>query len=157
MKTSVKWIVASILALVGAGGALLAIHPAFFFGDPGTCVTVPSGKIDDKAVIRARVQARWDALIKLDMEKVYRFATPAYRDTYDLVHLNNQYGAQIERTRIDILEINIPQDDPDTADVRLNLYFIAAGVSGGSVYRGESYEKETWVRRIGCWWYVEPR
>jgi uncharacterized protein YchJ len=120
-------------------------------------VTDPSAKIDDQAVIRSRVQARWDALIKLDMEKVYGFATPAYRDTYDLVHLHNQYGAQVERTGIEIFDIKLQESDPDTADVRLNLYFNSGGALPGSISPGVSYEKETWVRRKGCWWYVETR
>lgn len=157
MKTSVKWAVASIALLVGGGAGLVAIYPSFFFGYPDVCVSNPFGEADHQAVIRSRVQARWDALIKLDMEKVYRFATPTYRKTYDLDHLNNQYAAQINRKSIQILAINIPKDDPDTAQVQLWLFFTSKGFSAGSIYQGESYEKETWVRRNGCWWYVEAR
>ena len=157
MKASVKWSIATILFLIIAGFGLLKIFPSFFLGNSENCGGALSGVTDDQSVIRNRVTERWDALMNLDMEKVYSFATPAYRETYDLIHLNNQYGAQIKRTGIEILETNILVDDPNTADVRLNLYFVTEGAAAGSVYNGSSYERETWVKRNGCWWYVERR
>ncbi len=106
--------------------------------------------------VRERVQARWDAIIAMDYDKVYTFATPTYRATYGLDHYRNQYAVQIIKESIELISITIPEDDPDTAFVRLNLTFVATSVPSGR-YEGQALVHETWVRRDGQWWFVEPR
>lgn len=149
MRFFLKWFVAPTIFVIAVVAAL-TLRPSFFFYSPDTCLVEDR---DDKAAIKRRAEARWDALINLDMAKVYSFATPAYRKTFDLKHLSNQYGAQVKRTGIDIQKIEIREGDPDTADVGLYLGFVTE--VSGSEYHGKVYEKETWVRRNGCWWYLE--
>lgn len=120
------------------------------------CAT--NGRKDAKvqAQVRERVEARWEAVISMNFDKVYTFATPAYRDTYDLNHYRNQYAGQIIRESIEMISVTIPEDDPDTAFVRLNLNFAATSVPSGR-HEGQALVEETWVRRDGQWWFVEPR
>ena len=119
-------------------------------GDPGNGTQIAEDQV------RERVQARWDAIIRMDYDTVYTFATPAYRATYDLDHWRNQYYGQIIKESIELKSITIPEGDPDTAYVRLNLTFSASSVPSGR-HQGEALVNETWVRRDGQWWFVEPR
>lgn len=107
--------------------------------------------------LRARVQARWDAMLALDMKRVYEFATPAYRQQYDLRHLQNQYAAQIERTRAEIYQVRFDPDLADTAKVVVLLHFRTEGGAPGTMIESYSRIVETWIAQDGQWWYVEPR
>lgn len=105
--------------------------------------------------LRTRVQERWDALIALDIPTVYAFATPTYRATYDLRHLTNQYGGQIQRKRIDIHSVEIDEAGT-TADVKVVVWSETSGF-GSEMIELSTISKGTWLKRDGLWWFVEPR
>ncbi|MFA5940174.1 MAG: hypothetical protein WC809_12525 [Sinimarinibacterium sp.] len=128
---------------------------------PGCAVfgeTDPVARIAaDQKKIEKRVLARWDAIIAVNFDAVYEFASPAYRQTYDLVHLKNQYAAQLKRKRVEIYKTEIDPATPDSAKVVVLLYFEAEGGAPGTTFETFSRVVETWVRDGGKWWYVEPR
>lgn len=107
--------------------------------------------------VRARVQARWDALIQMDMERVYSFATPSYRKANNLRHLNNQYAGQVKRDSIEIHSVRFEETTPPTAKVDRTLFFTIEGFQAGTQMQLDSFETETWVKVDDEWWYVEPR
>lgn len=114
------------------------------------------GLRSDEAALRARVEARWQAILALDFDRVYQFATPAYRATHSLEHFKNQYAAQVERKGIEIRALRFDPEEPNTAKVQVALRFATSGVYG-PVIEGTDYIEETWVKEKGQWWYVEPR
>lgn len=140
-------LLAAVLLSGCAGGAMVSPGES---NDPGDDM----GPAQEQ--VRERVQARWDAIIAMDYDKVYTFATPAYRATYGLDHYRNQYAGQIIKESIELISITIPEDDPGTASVRLNLNFSATSVPSGR-HQGQALVNETWVRRDRQWWFVEPR
>lgn len=117
----------------------------------------PSAAESPEQALRGRVEARWDAVLALDFDRVYEFATPAYRQAHDLTHFKNQYASQIERTRIEVYETAFDPENSEAAKVVVLLYFKAEGGAPGSYFEGMSRVVETWVRQDGQWWYVEPR
>ncbi|ADE16697.1 hypothetical protein Nhal_3677 [Nitrosococcus halophilus Nc 4] len=116
----------------------------------------PGGVRTEEEALRARIHARWEAIQALDFERVYEFATPAYRRTHSLEHFQNQYAAQVRRKGIEIRDIRFDPDDPALAKVGLLLEFESSGVLGPMI-EGVSRVEETWMKVDGQWWYVEPR
>lgn len=147
VKRSMNHLMAACcLALMGALGGCAA---------NGTAVSSTTQSAEE--ALRSRVQARWDAVLALDFDRVYGFATPAYRQAHDLAHFRNQYASQIERTRIEIYETLFDAENENAAKVVVLLYFKAEGGAPGTYFEGMSRVVETWVRQDGQWWYVEPR
>lgn len=114
------------------------------------------GPRSEEEALRARVEARWQAILALDFDKVYQFATPSYRATHSLEHFKNQYAAQIERKGVEIRQIGFDPEDPNTARVQVILRFATSGVHGPVLELSNPID-ETWVKEEGQWWYVEPR
>ncbi len=91
----------------------------------------------------------------MDMAAVYSFATPTYRATYDLRHLQGQYAGQIQRKRIEIESIEIDEDD-SAAKANVVVWAETSGF-GGAPLEISTISKGAWIKSDGLWWYVEPR
>lgn len=115
----------------------------------------PYEGMSDEDQLRARSQERYDALIAMDMAKVYSFATPSYRATFDQRHHAGQYGGQIQRERAQVNKIEIDESG-DTATVQMELWSKTSGF-GSQMIELSTYSNATWVKRDGLWWFVEPR
>ncbi len=127
------------------------------------CVTLllagcaAAGVKDSEATrLRERVEARWQAILALDFDHVYQFATPDYRATHSLEHFKNQYAAQVERKGIEVRSVEFDPEDPNLAKVLVILRFQTSGVVGPA-FEGTSRVTETWIKQQGQWWHVEPR
>lgn len=134
--------------------AVLLLMPTLLVG----CQTFGGAASSEamESALRERVESRWDAVLAVDFDKVYTFATPAYRKTYDLRHFHNQYAVQVQRTGAEVREIDFMDDTFTTAKVIVMLSFQTTGFGSG-VIDGVSRIEETWVRENGKWWFVEPR
>lgn len=147
MKSKVKiWLFALMSSVVLLSGCAM-------FG-AGADSSDPA--VREKA-LRERVTERADAIIAMDFKRVYEFATPAYRQTYDFAHFSNQYAAQIQRTGYEIYQVKFDESLPDTATVVTLLKFKAEGGAPGSTFDGVSRVVDTWVRQDGRWWHVEAK
>lgn len=106
--------------------------------------------------LRARHAERWAAVIKVDFDEVYEYATPEYRGIYSKTHLHNQYGAQIRRKSARIVELKFDDADPKLAHIKTGLTF-ATVTPSGSLYEDEVILNDKWRFSQGYWWFVEPR
>ena len=106
------------------------------------CATAP-GKPDD--AVKARAQARWDALVKGDIDKAYAFLSPGSRAVLDL----EAYRESIKRGFWRSATVQGVQcSSADTCDVTAEIEY---------QYRGNRVKtplQETWVRQESDWWYV---
>ena len=131
----------------------------------GVAASVSAAPADDaptapqteaEQALRKRVEARWDAVLAMDFDRVYEFATPAYRQAYGKTHFFNKYGGQIKRTRIKILRVEFVDEARTQAVVHLDVYY-QLSPDFGSPVETTSYNKGAWVEVDGEWWRVEPR
>ncbi|MEQ1438373.1 hypothetical protein AAG565_03320 [Fontimonas sp. SYSU GA230001] len=106
-----------------------------------------------------RVKARWDALIAFDLKKLYGFATPSYRKAHDQNYFNAQYQNRIARKSATIVDLAFDDDKKTQArvTVRLDFDIFTASMPMAAPLPSVSWEKETWVKVDGQWWFVEPR
>ena len=112
---------------------------------------------DPEQAVKQRVTERWEAVIANDWDRVYEFATPAYREAYSKTHFFNQYGGQVDREGIEITKLTFEDAEQTSAKVGLVLTFSTLGMTPGELYRGTQFIEETWVKVDGQWWYVERR
>lgn len=117
----------------------------------------PSKLSGDQKKLASRVQERWKALIAFDLKKVYSFATPAYRKAHDQAYFNAQYHNRITRKGIEILDVKFDDEKKTQARVDVKLEFEAYPSGLPEPLQSVSWEKETWVKVDGQWWFVEPR
>ena len=138
--------VALCLLLLGCG----------WFGPERTAVDARYADMSDEEQLRVRAQERADALVKRDMVAVYQFATPSYRATFDQRHLANQYGGQVRRTRAEVESVEIASTGTD-ALVLVSLWAMVDGFTGSAPFELSTTSRQTWAKRDGLWWFVEPR
>jgi len=155
---------ATAILLLGLAGSF----PLLALDEPQTATLADPGSSTQSAeeqALRKRVSERWDAVLKMDFDRVYTFASPAYRQVHTKAHFFNQYGGQIKRNRIEILRVQFVDADTgkpapagvttDKAIVHLNVYYNLVP-DFGDPFETTSYNKEAWVKVDGEWWRVEP-
>lgn len=97
-------------------------------------------------VVKARAQARWNALISTDLKTAYDFYTPATRKTlrYEGFVLSYKEGFWKSAT---VDKVECPRPDLCLADVTLE-----SQVRKGLTVKGPL--RETWIREGNEWWYA---
>jgi hypothetical protein len=111
---------------------------------------------EEERALRKRVHARWDAVLAMDFDRVYEFATPEYRKTYSKAHFFGQYGGQIKRNKIEILKVEFLDEARTEALVHIDIYYMLVP-DFGAPFEDTAFHKEAWVKVDGEWWRVEPR
>lgn len=115
----------------------------------------PYVDMSDEEQLRMRSQERYDALIAMDLAKVYSYATPSYRASFDKRHHAGQYASQIKRERAEVTKVEI-DDSGQVAKVQMQVWSLTSGF-GSDMIELSTYSNGTWVKRDGMWWFVEPR
>lgn len=148
------WKVVCLLALALAGPELQAestepSQPAI------QGVQRPASLIGDEAgeaLLKGRVSARWQALIKGDFEAAYQFETPAYRAIYTPSQFRYQFGNQILWRMASVKSIHY--DDPIVARVRVDVaYHYAEPEKGLDALNATQEVNEVWLRKESQWWH----
>ncbi len=104
-------------------------------------------------ILKKRVEARWDALIKNDIESVYSFQSPVYRSVVDLQQFKGKFGRVME-WRLASAE-NVRYDDPAVATVLVKVKY-QLDLPGQRSERVETEKVilEKWVYSDRGWWYT---
>ena len=100
---------------------------------------------DPQEVLKERAQAKWDALVKSDLEAAYSYLSPASRSLWTLNNYKNQIKAGFWKSAV--VEKMICQA-PDSCDVIVAIEYDFQG------RRTKTSLKETWIREESTWWFV---
>ena len=95
--------------------------------------------------VKARAQARWDALIRQDFDAAYLFLSPAYRDTVSL----QSWKARFRPLGWRKIEVDNVACEGEVCDVTLMLTYDARQMAGVV-----TPIREKWVIQKGQIWYV---
>jgi hypothetical protein len=118
-------------------------------GEP--VVTKAAGiKLPKEAELRERVQARWDAVIKGEIDKAYGFETPEYRKA----HAEEDYRAAIGRRvtwHVATLK-DLRYDRTDAAEAIIALDYSFALPGSDEMARTTSIISDRWVYSEDQWW-----
>lgn len=103
--------------------------------------------------VKARAEARWDALVKRDFDKAYAFAQPGFRAVVKQEVYKNRFGNAGSWKGAQIHDVTC-EASRCTARVRLTVG-IQIPRFAKSMPEVVSYHDEVWIRDEGQWWYLE--
>jgi hypothetical protein len=109
----------------------------------GGCATVPEQSPEQ--IVKARAQARWDALVKGDYATAYSYLGPGSRAVNSLEAYKDSIvkgfykDGQVEKAVC---------DSPERCEAHVRVEYEFKGK------RMKSPLAETWIRQQGNWWYV---
>lgn len=114
------------------------------------CAALPASAPED--AVRARAQARWDAVIAGDWEKAYGFATPAYRAALDLHQFRVRHDALIKHRKASVFDVACESDT--LCKVKMQVTFTPPqDIPTPDL---TTVIEERWVAEDGQWWrYAE--
>lgn len=106
-----------------------------------------------RPVLKARAEARWDALIKGDIEKAYLYTTPEYRAVVNPQQYKGKYGRVLDWRGARVVDISY--DVPTVAAVSVEVtYRIGLPGAGGEVIETQKAISEKWIYKNREWWYT---
>lgn len=109
----------------------------------------------DEAELRARVKARWDALLKRDYDALYEFATPSYRQVFDKRHFLGNFGQQLRRDGVEVTRVTFNNPERTSAQVLVAILYTTEVAGKITQLRGAS--RGNWVKVEGEWYNVPNR
>jgi len=109
----------------------------------------------EERALRRRVQARWDALLSEEYDKVYGLTTPSYREVFSKAHYLGRFGKQLKRDGIEIYKVEFQNEAKTKARVRVIVLFTTEVGNTRKQLRGPHWE--SWVKQDGQWWLVPKK
>lgn len=106
--------------------------------------------------VRARSQARLNALMKRDYAEAYKFSTPAWRALHDVDRFRG--GVEGSRTWQAVEVRRVECESADRCEVRVRVdtrVFTAA--TGPKRANLTTHFSEVWIQQDKEWWYVQNR
>jgi esterase/lipase superfamily enzyme len=106
------------------------------------CATVPERPAEE--VVKARAQARWDAVVKGDFDTAYSFFGPGTKAVNSL----DTYKASVNKDFYKSGQVEKVTCEADACEVQVRVEY---------VFKGSRFKTplgETWIRQQGNWWYV---
>lgn len=110
-------------------------------------------RASQRPVLKARIEARWDALIKGDIEKAYLYTTPEYRAVVNPQQYRGKYGRVLDWRGARVVDISY--DVPTVAAVSVEVtYRIGLPGIAGEVIETQKAISEKWIYKNREWWYT---
>ena len=106
-----------------------------------------------QALVKARVEARWQAMVAGEYDKAYEFLSPGFRSRVSPEEFRGRFEGRTEWTGVDIQGVDC-EEEICVASVLARFRFL--GAPPFPPYDGEAAEKENWIISDGEWWHV-PR
>lgn len=107
------------------------------------CATTPPKPAD--VIVQERAQARWDLMVKGDLDKAYEYFSPSSRATMSLPGFKSRVKPGFwKAVKVDQVECS----SADRCEVKVTI---------GYDYRGtrvETPHRETWIRDESNWWLL---
>lgn len=106
-----------------------------------------------RLVVKDRAEARWQVVIKGDLDAAYLFTTPEYRTVVTVQQYKGKYGrvANWRMARV----VNVSYDDPAVATVSVEVaYRISLPGVAGEVVETQKLISEKWIYKNRDWWYT---
>ena len=106
------------------------------------CATVPERPAEE--VVKARAQARWDAVVKGDFDAAYGYFGPGTKAVNSL----DTYKASINKDFYKSGQVEQVTCEAEKCEVQVKVEYVFKGS------RIKTPLGETWIRQQGNWWYV---
>jgi hypothetical protein len=108
-----------------------------------------SGKPED--IVRARAQARWDALLKGDFERAYGYISPGGRAVVPYPTYRGRIGGAVTWKSAEVASVTC--ETLEKCSVQVKVTYLPA-MHRSAIGTIERHMEETWVVDAGQWWLV---
>ena len=105
-----------------------------------------------RSVLKARAEARWNALIKGDIEKAYLYTTPEYRAVVNPQQYKSKYGRVLDWRGAHVVDISY--DVPTVATVSVEVTYRIDLPGTGELIETRKAISEKWIYKNKGWWYT---
>lgn len=109
---------------------------------------------NDKEIVRQRALNRWNSIIEGDYDAAYMYETPSYRAVNDLKTFMTRFAGQVARNKVEVISVEYVDGQPELLEVTIKMDFQT--LVFGRVLESVNYDKESWTKLDGKWWYL-PR
>jgi hypothetical protein len=134
-------------AMKVAAGALCMLALALL----SACATTSAVSPDDE--VKARAEARWEALLARDYASAYDLYSPGYRSTISVTDF--EIGIRLRRVRWITAEYLSQNCEESTCTVTFRVgYRVNSPVPGVDVWNGYDTIEDQWIKTGGEWWYL---
>ena len=106
-----------------------------------------------RPVLKERAEARWDALIKEDVEKAYAYTSPEYRSVVSLQQYKGKYGRVIDWRMARVANVSYNESTVATVSVEVTYRVDVPGTGGKSIETQKAIS-EKWIYKNREWWYT---
>ncbi len=108
----------------------------------------------EEAALRARAQARWEAILAGDFARVREFYPPELRAAHSLEQLRYEYTILARRERVAIEGVYFPLGEPNRATVVVKQWFVSDGTVTALNTEPVGIHEELWEKQAGQWWFI---
>ena len=117
------------------------------------CAGTASKPATPEAQVRARAEARWDALLKREWLDAYGYFTPGHRSTVgEDVFIKKMREKRIKWEQARVLNATCPQERVCEVKVEVD-YLMHQPLRAVDLHRGTRSWTETWIRVRDQWYY----
>ncbi len=123
----------------------------------GCATQLPVGseqwQASQRPALKERAEARWDALIKGDIEKAYAYTSPEYRSVVSLQQYMGKYGRVINWRMAQVANVSYDESTVATVSVEVTYRVGFPGLGGESIETQKAIS-EKWIYKDREWWYT---
>ncbi len=120
------------------GGLLLA----------GCAAPIPS---TPEELVKSRANARWQALLKGDLDKAYQLEAPSYRSIVGIDTYKGRLTGKVQWVASEVVDAKC-EVQKCNAKVRIDAKVFLGGRIGSTI---STHVDEPWVLEDGQWWHFE--
>lgn len=99
--------------------------------------------------VRARIQARWQAMIAGDLPRAYEYLSPGTRGLMSLEQYRGRFGNTVSWKSAEVFKVVCKQADRCEATVKITYQPLLPRASIGL---SETSVDEVWLLESGQWW-----
>ncbi len=99
--------------------------------------------------VRARAQARWNAMLAGDLQQAYQFLSPASRAVMSFENFRARFGAMASWKSAEVFKVTCEQPDHCLATIKVTYQPLLPRGSIGTI---ETSVDEVWLLESGQWW-----
>jgi len=117
------------------------------------CASLPGGQPQDPAAqVAERTLARDRAYQEGDLEAVYRYFTPGYKQTMSVEQYRNQLPFSIDLKESEVLDVTCDESG-QRCEVKKRWVYQLDSPMGKAVGDVDKVKKEVWIRSKDEWYY----
>ncbi|BCX80660.1 hypothetical protein MIT9_P0234 [Methylomarinovum caldicuralii] len=102
--------------------------------------------------VARRAQARWDALIRGDIETAYAYLAPGYRKIKSLERYRRGIHGVGKWREARVERVTCPEKDVCNVDMQVKVRLMVPRM--GEPIESVNPVRERWIYKAGEWWYV---